>query len=134
MIPGGKSRPADLYFSHWRHGKPAALDVTVISPLQKLTLQGAATTQGHALVIGEERKLALHSSACHSAGISFFPLVAESLGGWSREAVEMIKSIGCRQGQRLGLPTSETISHLFQKLAILLWRGNACMWATRVPR
>ena len=73
------------------------------------------------------------SSACHSAGISLVPLVAESLGGWSREAVETIKSIGYRQGQRLGLPTSETTSHLFQKLAILLWRGNACMWASRVP-
>ena len=133
LIPGGKSRPADLYFPYWRHGKPAALDVTVISPLQKLTLQGAATSQGHALVVGEERKLALHSGACHSAGISFVPLVAESFGGWSHEAVETIKSIGYHQGQRLGLPTSETISHLFQKLAILLWKGNAHMWTSRAP-
>ena len=39
LIPGSKSRPADIYLPYWTHGKPAALDVSVISPLQKLTLQ-----------------------------------------------------------------------------------------------
>lgn len=133
LIPGAKSRPADLYLPYWKHGRSAALDVTVISPMQKLTLQGAAASQGHALEVGEVRKQASHHSACHSAEISFVPLVVETFGGWSHEAVETIKAIGHLQGQRLGLPTSETISHLFQQLGIRLWRGNACMWTTRVP-
>ena len=43
---------------HWNQGQPAALDVTVISTMQQLTLtvRGAADTQGHALMVGEERK------------------------------------------------------------------------------
>ena len=51
-----KSHPADLYLPHWRHGKSSALDVTVIYLLQKLTLHGAATTQGHALDVVEEKE------------------------------------------------------------------------------
>ena len=64
-----------------------ALDVTVISTLQDLTVAGAAATQGHALRIGEERKLAAHQSDCQATGISFVLLVVESLGGWCEEAV-----------------------------------------------
>ena len=133
LMPGTKSRPADLYLPCWKRGRPAALDVTVISPLQKLTIKGAATTQGHALGVGEERKRASHSSTCYSAGISFVPLVVETLGGWSLEAVETIQAIGHLQSQRLGLQSSQTITHLFQQLAIRLWKGNACMWTMRVP-
>ena len=96
-------------------GQPAALDVTVISTLQQSTLQGAASTQGHALVVGAERKLAAHAVACHAAGIAFVPLVVESLGGWSNEAADLdtITKIGRRQGQRLGVPPVESIRHLF---------------------
>ena len=61
------------------------------------------------------------------------PLVVESLGGWSEEAVHTIADIGRLQGQRLGLPPSETIRHLFQRCAILLWKGNATLWIRRWP-
>ena len=47
--------------------------------------------------------------------------------------METVKAIGHLQGQRLGLPPTDIIAHLFQRLAIHLWRGNACMWATCVP-
>ena len=61
--------------------KLAALDVTVISTLQQLTLVGAASTLGHALRIGEEWKMAAHTEACRAVGVLFVPLVVESLGG-----------------------------------------------------
>ena len=48
---------------------PAALDVTVISTLQQLTVDGAASAQGYVLMIGENRKLAGHSQDCHAASI-----------------------------------------------------------------
>ena len=40
-------------------------------------------------------------------------LVVESIGGWSQEAMETIKSISHLQGQRLRLSILETIVHLF---------------------
>ena len=103
LIPGAKSCPADLYLPCWKRGRPAALDVTVTSLLQKLIIKYAATMQGHALGVGEERKRVSHSSYCFSAGIfSFIPMVVETLGGGSRKAVETIEAIDRLQSQRLG--------------------------------
>ena len=133
LIPGTCSRPADMYLPIWLRGQPAALDVTVISTMQQLTVTGASSTQGHALTVGEERKMTAHAEACRSVGVTFIPLVAESIGGWSDGSVATIKSIGRLLGQRLGTPPADSITHLFQHLAICLWRGNASMWIRRMP-
>ena len=49
LIPNHQSRPADIFLLSWDRGRPAALDISVISTLQNLTVQGAASTPGHAL-------------------------------------------------------------------------------------
>ena len=118
LISGSKSRPADLYFPHWSQDWPAALDVTVISTMQALTVTGAATTQGHALSVEEDRKMAAHAEACCSVGVTFIPLVVESLGDWSETAVHSIKSIGRQPGQRLGILPADSSTHLFQRLSV----------------
>ena len=131
LIPGTRSRPADIFLPNWSGGCPAALDVTVISPMQSLTLERAATTPGYALHIAEERKLAAHAEECRSAGVNFIPLVLESLGGWGQDLTDVVKAIGRLQAQRLGSFPSEAIHHLAQKISISLWRGNATLWTTR---
>ena len=107
--------------------------ICVISTLQQLTLEGAASTQGHALSVGKERKMTAHSEACRSVGVIFLPLVVESLGGWDGEAADIIRAIGRLQGQRLGIPPAEATRHFFQRLAVSLWRGNAALWIGRLP-
>ena len=77
--------------------------------------------------------MAAHAEACRSVGVTFVPLVVESLGGWSETAVHSIKSIGRQLGQRLGIPPADSTTHLFQRLSICLWRGNAAMWIRRCP-
>ena len=96
--------------------------MTVITPLQKLTIQEASATQGHTLSVPDERKQASRQNACQAAGINFVPL-------WRMEprGSGTIKLIGRLQGQRLGLSILETTAHLFRWLAIELWNGNACM-------
>ena len=81
MISGSSSRPADIFLPNWCRGHPAALDVMVISTLQSATPSGAANTQGFALQVGEQRKMAAHNEACQAEGVSFIPPVAENLGG-----------------------------------------------------
>ena len=93
---------ADVYLPHWRRVRPAALDVTVISTLQQLTLDSAASTQGYALSVGKERNMTAHSETCRSEGVIFLPLVVEALEGWDGEAADIIRSIGRLQVQRLG--------------------------------
>ena len=77
---------------------PAALDISVICPLQRLTIQGAAASPGHALQVGESRKRDLHHAPCASAGISFIPLLFESLGGLSSLSSQTISAIGLHLG------------------------------------
>ena len=114
LIPGVSSRPTDAYLPRWKRKRPTALDVLVICPLQKLTVQRVAISQSHTLQVGEERKCTSHADACHLAGVFFVPLIVVSLGGWSCKAVETIKAIGRLLGQRMGLPSSESIRHLFE--------------------
>ena len=73
----------------WNHGRPAALDIHVISSLQQQTVGEAAFTSGHALQVGVQRKLASHLSACRSAGVNFIPIVTEVLGGLAEDTISM---------------------------------------------
>ena len=108
--------------------------------MQPLTQSGAASEKGYALKLaevcsetGRGRKMAAHNAKCRGAGVSFVPLAVELLGGWSHEAALQISRIGRLVGQRLGTTPAEAVSHLFQRLSICLWRGNAPMWARRLP-
>ena len=125
--------PADVYLPYWVRGQPAALDVTVISTLQQQTLTGAASIPGHALQVGEDRKMAAHADTCRAVGVVFVPLVMETLGVWCDEAIRTICRVGRQQGQHLGITPAESTRHLFQCLAISLWRGNATLWLRRQP-
>ena len=66
LVPNSSSRPADLYLPRWKHGLPAAFDLTVISPVQCLTIDQAAESQGYAITstVAEERKRRVHDSHC----------------------------------------------------------------------
>ena len=119
LVPNSQSRPADILIPNWSRGRPAALDVHVISPLQRQTLGQAASTPGHTLEVGTRRKLASHLSACRSVGVEFIPLVTETLGGLSGDTINTIRSLGLAIEQRTGSPNST--KHLFKSLAVALW-------------
>jgi hypothetical protein len=80
LLPGSDRCPADIYIPSWSGGLDCALDVTVINPLQQLTIARAAATPGHALNIVYERKIAGAAAVCRQQGIAFVPLALESFG------------------------------------------------------
>ena len=123
LIPNSSSCPADIFLPNWKRGQSAALDVTVISPLQRETLAGEAITPGHALQVREERKIATHANACHDVGLLFVPLVVETLGGWNQEAISTFKAIGRLQGQRLGTPLMKLPTICFNVPPVLCGGG-----------
>ena len=133
LVPDSSSRPADIFVPSWSLGRPAAMDVTVISPLQQLTVSQSATVRGHALLFAEERKNIVHFEECQRVGVFFQPLAMETLGGWSQKAVSVIHTIGHHLASRRGLDPSEVSRHLFQRLSVCLWRANAQMWLSRFP-
>ena len=58
--------------------------------------------------------------------------MVETLGGWSNEAARTISNIGRLLGQRSGTDPAISTRHLFQRLAIGLWKGNATLWVRRL--
>ena len=127
LILGTSNWPADVHLPIWKRGQPAAMDVSVISTMQQRTIVGASNSRGYALRLGEERKMRVHAEPCQSIGILFVPLIVQTIGGWSDQAVTTISHMGRFLGQRLGSSQSEAIQHLFQQLAVALWRGNTSL-------
>ncbi len=110
---------------------PAALDIHVISPLQPLTLSVAAHTQGHALQVGVQHKLASNLQSCRNAGLTCVPLVAETLGGLAKDFISTIQVIGRSIRLRSGADRdTDTTKHLFGRVSLALWRGSICACAS----
>ena len=98
LVPNSLSRPANILLPTWNHGRPAALDIHVISSLQQQTVGEAASTPGHALQVGVQCKLVSHLSACRSAGVDFIPIVTEVLGRLAEDTISII----CAFGEAIG--------------------------------
>ena len=102
LLPGTDRRPADVLLHHWAGGKDAALDVTIVTPLQAATMPGAANTAGHALDFAYSRKINGAEEECRRQGIAFLPLVAESFGGWHSCAQREVKKLGAALARHTG--------------------------------
>ena len=126
LLPSSEARPADVYLPIWSATSLAALEITVTSLMQHLTINQAGISQGYALEVAAKRMTALYGSSCRQVGIQFIPLPVETLGSWSVQAASTIQEVGCHQAVRLHSPPSDSIlDPPFQRLSICLWRGNA---------
>ena len=57
--------------------------------------------------------------------MAFFPLAAETFGGWHRVGEREIKKLGSALARHTGQEESEAVHDLLGRLEILLLRGNA---------
>jgi hypothetical protein len=133
LLPGSDRRPADVYIPSWSGGLDCALDVTVINPLQKETIAGAAAESGHALRVAYRRKVLGAEAACRQQGIAFVPLAFESFGGMHKVALAEVQKLAAALARHTGQEEAEACRHLFSRLSILLQRGNAAIIANRIP-
>ena len=77
--PRSAARPADVLLPNWCQGRPATLDIHVISPLQQATVAEAAYTPGHALSkLGWTANLPLTSPS------AMLPVLSTSVSRWSQ--------------------------------------------------
>ena len=133
LLPDSGRKPADIFLPYWTGGKDTALDVTVVHPLQSSMVARAATTPGHGAQEAFSRKWKAAGDKCLKEGIVFVPLALESLGGWHEAAVMELKKLGSALARHSGAEESTAISHLFQRLSILLVKGNSALVMNRVP-
>ena len=66
-------------------------------------------------------------------GISFIPMVVETLGSWEEGAGQVIKRLGQALARSTCQEDSEVVRHLFGKLSVLLQRDNSSLILNRVP-
>ena len=67
----------------------------------------------------------------HTNPDASWPLHVETLGGWHAKAVLQIKKLVRTQARTRG--KDEAIRHLFQRLAVLLVKGNASLLVNIIP-
>jgi hypothetical protein len=101
--------------------------------LQNQLVRQAAVTAGHALDTAYSRKMSHAGEACRREGIVFVPMPMETLGGWHDQTVLQVKKLTSAQARQTGEEQSETTRHLYQKLAVLLAKGNAALLLNRIP-
>ena len=130
--PGGNRRPADVYIPNWTRGKGSALDVTVTHSLQDATVAEAAVTPGYAAAEAYRRKMVATADDCDRKGIVFLPLAAESLGGWHPVAVQQLDKLGAALARHNAEDEHVVVRQLWQRLAVLLQRGNAALLVNRM--
>ena len=133
LLPGEGGKPADVFLPHWAQGKDAALDVTVVNPLQTAMVNEAAATPGHAMQAAHKRKLDKSWEPCDRQGIVFLPIAVESLGAWHPLAVKEVRKLAGAKARHTGEEESVEVARLFQKLSVALMRGNAALFNNRAP-
>jgi hypothetical protein len=132
LLSSSLSKPGDIFLPNWK-GRRTALDVTVTSPLCKSYVRKASTTTGAALDIRCQTKRRVHDAQCRQQGIFFIPLAVETLGGWETEAASTIRAMALQLASRTCTPNSIVVNQTFQRLGVLLQRGNAALLALHGP-
>ena len=74
-----------------------------------------------------------HSDPCRQVGMLFVPLPVETLGGWHEVATVQIKRMGAALARNTGQDEADKTRHLFQRLAVLLVKGNSALFLNRMP-
>ena len=76
------TRPADVLISNWSLGNPAAVDLTITSPLNSTILSEAGVKAGSAAQAAECRKHQANDTKCSELGWSCVPQAVETYGCW----------------------------------------------------
>ena len=122
------------YFVQFLRGRDAALDVSVISPMQVAVIEQEASNPGYALRLAWDRKMRSAFEACSAPRIAFIPLPVETFGGWHSEAEKQIERIGRELARSTsGTDQKTSTNHLFQRLSLTLQKGNAALILSRSP-
>ena len=119
------SRPADILVFDWEHGKLAALDLTVTSPLNTNFLQEAGVTAGVAAQAAEAQKHAANDQKCSDLGWACGPLAVESYSAWGNKAQECFSCLASCLAVHTSSSKSKATFNIYSQLNLALARGIA---------
>ena len=101
--------------------------------VQDATRARAAAEPGSALTYAFNIKMGGTAELCDQQGIAFIQVIAESMGGWHKMAMEQLKKLGSALARHTGQEEGETIGHLVTRASILLQKGLSSLLLNRIP-
>ena len=75
----------------------------------------------------------MYGPACEREGMNFVPLPVDVFGAWHLVAIKHLKNISATLAKATCRDDSIPIQHLFQRLGILLFKGNINLILNRIP-
>ena len=133
LIDEDESRPADVKIPMWIRGKDVAFDVTVSSPLSASYVERSSREPPYTLNASLDNKHRKHGDHCRRRNVIFCPLPVQTLGSWHPDAVVELKRIGDALTKHSPADDKTVVRHFFQRMAVLLQRGNAHLILSRQP-
>ena len=118
---------------HWNHGRPVALDISAVSPLNPSTLAEAGAMVAAVLEATESRKHQANDEKCLALGWVSIPLLVDSYGAWGNEASSFLAQIIASFAIHKSLPKAQASFEVFSNLSICLIRVNARAILLRIP-
>ena len=123
LTPGlDHTRPADVLLRDWAQDKPAAFDITVISPLTPAILADASVRVVAAAEAAERIKHTANDLKCAELGWVCVPLTVETYCNWGEEARRILAT---RLAFGSAFFKARVISDMFGRLNITLVRAIA---------
>ena len=118
---------------HYTMGRDTLYDVTVINAMRQDLLNRAAEQPKYAVCQAFATKWGKYGNKCESEGLCFILLAVDSMGAWHDRAVAEIKKLGSMLARASGEEDSQAIHHVFQRLSVLLAKGNSSIILSRTP-
>ena len=106
-------------------GLPAALDITVTSPLTPAILDESCLTAEIAAVVAESHKHVANDPKCVELGWTCVPLAVETYGDWGREAQETFSRLASLFAASHSVPKSKAAADIYGCLNLTLKRSVA---------
>ena len=110
------------------------MDVTVVNAMRQDLLERCAEEPKYAVSVAYQTKWGKYGEACENEGICFVPLPVDSMGCWHDRAIAEIKKLGSAVARSTGEEDAQAIRHVFQRLSVLLVKGNSSIVINRVPQ
>ena len=127
-----KTRPADILLPNWFLGRTAALDVSITSPLNPVTLLEAGVSATAAAQATEARKHQANDPKCSELGWVCVPMVVETYGAWGKEATAIISSVASRLATSTCRPKSTILHEIYGRLNLNLVCANTTAILSRI--
>eukprot|EP00731_Ephydatia_muelleri_P011201 Em0006g95a len=119
------THPADVLVQDWVRGSPAAIDITVTSPLTPAMLRDASTSAGSAAYAAECRKHEANDTKCQELRWTCIPLAVETFGHWGKEAQAVFSRLASFIAIHRASPKSSVLNEMYSRLNMSLVRSVA---------